>query len=265
MFSLNLLTSKPDFIIIGAQRGGTSSLFKMLSKQSGFIMPKQKELHYFDLHYEKKISWYLKNFPSLPRKILSQVSTGNKIFTGEASPYYLFHPLVPGRIKNKYPGIKLIVLLRNPVYRAYSQFWKNKQNGLEVKSFSDALEAEENRIHGEEEKMINDPNYHSQDHRLFSYKARGLYAKQIKHWFSFFPKENFLFLESEYYFQHPSDSIESIFEFLQVNRKPTVIDHGRVSNAYDPMPENIRVRLTKYFEPYNEELFQAIDQRFEWD
>src|SRR5262245_18320944 len=102
----------PHFIIIGAQRCGTTSLYNYLIRQLGVIPAAMKEVHFFDLNYQKGNEWYFSQFPEL----------GRDQITGEASPYYIFHPRVPQRIKNLLPSIKLIVLLRNPTNRAFSHY-----------------------------------------------------------------------------------------------------------------------------------------------
>src|SRR5438552_2173012 len=98
---------KPQFIIIGAQRCGTTSLYNYLIKHADVMPAATKEIHFFDLNYRKGIDWYYSQFPDHYHGRI----------TGEASPYYLFHPHVAGRIKAALPGVKLIVLLRNPTDR----------------------------------------------------------------------------------------------------------------------------------------------------
>ena len=265
MIITKILYTKPDFIIIGAQRCGTSSLFGLINQQPGFIMAKGKELHYFDLNYDKPFSWYLKHFPSNPVRLFAKLRDYNNILSGEASPYYLYHPLVPGRLSNCCPQMKFIVLLRNPVDRAYSQYQKNIQNGLETLSFEEAIGLEDERLEGEEEKIINDPGYKSQNHRIFSYLSRGLYIVQVKRWFAFFPKENFHFIESENYFAQPLQSVKAIFEFLNVPGVPDIKDNRIVKGNYHPMSPNTRARLLKFYKSFNEELSDTISMSFNWD
>jgi hypothetical protein len=131
--------NKPAFLIIGAQKAGTSSLFRYLSQHPDIRLPKRKELHFFDLQYSNGIDWYERLFPR--KKIIKRQ------ITGEASPFYLFHPLVPERVFNHYPNIRLIVLLRNPVDRAYSHFHMERNRNAEPEdSFMRAVELEFDRI-----------------------------------------------------------------------------------------------------------------------
>ena len=183
-----IIGNKPDFIIIGAQKGGTSSLFNYLSQHSQIQLPSVKEIHFFDYNYGKGIEWYRKQFPGKFIRL--------KI-TGEASPYYLFHPLVPQRVFSCCPNAKFIVLLRNPVDRAYSHFMMEKKRGDEPLTFEEAINIEPQIINNEENKIINNPEYRSISHQRSSYLARGMYYSQIKRWLNYFPKKQFLFIKSE--------------------------------------------------------------------
>src|SRR5579863_6754349 len=112
----------PDFMIIGTQKGGTTSLYNYLIDHPNISSIFKKEPHFFDFNFYKGVSWYRAHFPSLLEKYYSERVHGQKFITGEASPYYLYHPLVPQRIKETMPTAytKFIVLLRNPIDRAYS-------------------------------------------------------------------------------------------------------------------------------------------------
>ena len=101
----------PDFLIIGAQKCGTSSMFAYLNQHPQMKLPDVKEIHFFDLNYSNGLDWYTSHFPP--------ASLSHRMVTGEASPYYLFHPHVPERVRLHCPDVKLVVMLRNPVDRAY--------------------------------------------------------------------------------------------------------------------------------------------------
>ena len=118
----------PTFIIIGAQRAGTTTLFFYLRSHPDIEGPKPadssvswpKELHFFDEHFAKGVDWYRAFFP-LERSRARARAEGHDLITGEATPYYLFHPLVPERVATTVPDVRLIVLLRDPIERAYSR------------------------------------------------------------------------------------------------------------------------------------------------
>ncbi|MEJ2557594.1 MAG: sulfotransferase domain-containing protein, partial [Anaerolineae bacterium] len=112
----------PDFLIIGAQKCGTDSLFRYLGGHPCIKLASSKEAHYFDLKFDKGINWYRSHFPLIPYKYSVKRLRKQDLITGEATPYYLFHPHAPGRAAAIVPHVKLIVLLRNPADRAYSHY-----------------------------------------------------------------------------------------------------------------------------------------------
>ena len=121
----------PDFLVIGAQRAGSTSLFAQLCEHPGVAAPSHKEIHYFDLQSFRGLRWYRSHFPPAGR------SRGR--ITGEASPYYLFHPAVPARVAEALPDVRLVALLRDPVARAYSQYQLSVRDGHETLGFEEAL------------------------------------------------------------------------------------------------------------------------------
>jgi len=165
----------PDFIIIGTQKGGTSSLFSYLRQHSQLKLSGVKEIHFFDSNYLKGTNWYKSHFP------LKWVNFNKK--TGEASPYYLFHPHVAKRVYDQCPKAKLIVMLRNPADRAYSHYMMQNKRKLDpLPTFEESIKAEDVRLIEETQKLLNNPGYKSFNHQKFSYLARGKYYSQIKKW-----------------------------------------------------------------------------------
>ena len=162
----------PDFLIIGAQKCGTSFLYRFLVEHPHVKSAFVKEVHYFDLNFAKGNHWYRSNFPL-------QVRNTRTYITGEASPYYLFHPHAAKRASMVVPGAKLIILLRNPVDRAYSHCQHQvKRVGGETREtlmLEAAREAEERPLPGELSKIIEDEYYESLSHRIRSYLKRGIY------------------------------------------------------------------------------------------
>src|SRR5579859_2819290 len=165
----NRLRLLPDFLIIGGQRCGTSSLYYYLTEQPGVVAASTKEIHFFDDYYTKGLGWYKAQFPTASYKKYIENVRKLHFLTGEASPYYLFHPHAPRRIKAALPNAKLIVLLRNPIDRAYSQHWLEVMGKYESLSFEEAIQSEPERTAGELDKMLTDENFHSYSHRRFTY------------------------------------------------------------------------------------------------
>lgn len=253
--------SKPfvDFLIIGAQRCGTTSLYNYMSYHPKIQFTTIKELHFFDIGFNKGIKWYRSNFPD------EVVKQDKGLITGEATPYYIFHPLVPQRIFEFAPKIKLIVLLRNPVDRAYSHYQHEVNMGAEKLSFEDALKAESGRLEGELDKIKSDETYYSFNHQNFSYLSRGIYHEQLLRWFNFFCKENILILQSENFYSNTSNVVNKVFEFLSLPSVNLKLDKVYNNLRYKSMKPTTREYLIDYFKPYNEKLYKLLDVDFKWD
>ena len=246
----------PDFLVIGVQKGGTSTLFSYLKGHPELVLP-QKEIHFFDLYYDRGLDWYRSHFP--------MKAGGGATITGEGTPYYCFHPLVPERIKADLPAAKLILLLRNPVDRAHSHYQMiRKQGRIGDQSFEEVLDIEEQTLDRETERILKDPNHSSEHHRIYSLLRRGRYYEQIAHWFSLFPREQFLILRSEDFFQNPKDALGRVFEFLAI--EPVYPNRNLVVNAgtYQPLDETTRTRLSRYFEEDQRKLEQLLGPSFTW-
>ena len=245
----------PHFVIIGSQRCGTSSLYSYLIQHPNISPARRKEVHYFDLHYDKGLEWYCQHFPT---------SAGGSL-TGEASPYYLFHPLAAERCARDMPNARLIVMLRNPVDRAYSHYHHEQRKQRERLSFEEAIGSEEARLEGEREKLVREPNYRSQAYASYSYQARGIYVNQLESWMARFPAERILVLESERFFEQTAIEYRGVLKFLRL--PPLDLGHYRVRNAgsYSPMARETRRRLVERFEPHNQSLCDLLGQRFDWD
>src|ERR1035438_7721757 len=131
------------------------------------------------MNYGRSLGWYQAHFPLAARARRLQGSTAITPLTFESSPYYMFHPLAPARIARDLPGVKLLVLVRDPVERAYSAHAHELARGYETEPFEQALELEDQRLAGEAERIVSQPGYHSHSHQHHAYLTRGLYADQI--------------------------------------------------------------------------------------
>lgn len=261
----------PDFVIIGTQRGGTTSLYNYLAEHPCIGAASIKEVHFFDTpHYKQGLAWYRAHFPSLVQKYHMQQWQKQAFITGEASPYYLFHPYAARRMAQVLPQVKLIVMLRNPVDRAYSHFYHEVAGGHEkLSSFEEAIEREEERLAGEPEKLRDDEYYASFTHRHYSYLARGKYAEQLETWMSLYPKEQLLILKSEDFYTHTASIYRQTLAFLNLAdvRSWRQMKEFQHYNTTTPPKMNTatRKRLIAYFEPYNAHLYKFLGRDFEWD
>jgi sulfotransferase family protein len=273
----NRIRLLPDFIIIGAQRGGTTSLYFYLTKYAGITPALHKEVHFFDDHYTHGPGWYRAQFPTSIQKYIHTRICKQPFVTGESSPYYLFHPHIPKRTFEALPQVKLIVLLRNPIDRAYSHHWLATSEGHETLSFEKAIKCEAGRLIGEQEKMLADEHYESFNHRHYAYLSRGIYVDQLQQWMSFFPKEQFLILKSEDLYSDPVSTVKQTLEFLGVPgsmlnekkefkqyREPT--PRGYKNKEKPPkMDPEVRKDLIEYFKPHNVRLYEFLGRNFGWD
>jgi len=249
---------KIDFIIIGAQRCGTTSLFKNLISHYLITGPTHKEIHYFDINFSKGIDWYFKQFPSISKNFDEK----QKPIIGESSPYYIFHPLAAKRTSEVFPDVKLIVLLRNPVDRAYSHYNHAIRQGNETLSFEEAIKAEPQRLMGQE-KIIIDGGY-SPIHRRLSYLSRGIYVDQLKVWRRFFTKDQFLILKSEDFYENHKSTLNQVFQFLNLPAFEIKDFKKYQSFNYPDMKEETRKFLIDFFKPHNERLYEYLGRDFQW-
>lgn len=261
-FTYRIVTSPwrrfPDFIILGVQKGGTSSLFSYLSQHPDIVPSKTKEVHFFDKNYYKGLYWYRSFFP------LSFLN--RKKITGEATPYYIFHPRVPERVQKDLFKAKLIILLRDPVYRAYSHYQMTREEGLEpLESFEEAIKEEENRLAGENRKIMSFSSYNSYNHLNFSYLSRGNYFDQIQNWLEYFPKEQLLFIKSECFYSNPKEELLKIYRFLGVKDIFPADFSQKNAGSYTPLKEETLKLLKTYYSAKNKKLIKLLGKEFTWD
>jgi len=256
----------PDFIIIGAQRCGTTSLYNYLMEHPNVVPAFRKEVHFFDNHFSKGITWYRSHFPFAIHKHYAKRIRHQDFITGEATPYYIFHPHAPQRVLETVPRVKLIVLLRNPVDRAYSHYHHEVKMGGETLSFEDAIEREQEKLPVEMAKMLEDKNYNSFDHQKYSYLSRGIYVDQLENWTSFFHREQILVLKSEDFFNDPATTLEQVIEFLSLPNWKLSNEYKEYNRAHYPeMDAATRERLSDYFEPHNQRLYEYLGVNLGWN
>ena len=246
----------PDFLILGAQKGGTTALYSYLRRHPSITGPSWKEVSYFDRHYVRGEAWYRGNFPNKAR-------TRGKL-VGEASPSYLFHPLAPERVRADIPNAKLVALLRNPVDRALSHYNHEVALGREPLSFEAALAAEEARLAGEVERLVAEPRYFSREWWSHTYQARGRYAEQLERWLAVFPREQLLIVPSDDLAAEPAETHARVLDFL--GAAPQRLDqYPRVyEREYEPMNPETREQLAAEFEEPNQRLYELLGRELGW-
>jgi len=255
----------PDFLIIGAAKCGTSSLYDYLIQHPDVGNSLTKQIHFFDRYYDRKISWYKVCFPFKWKKFYIEKIKNKKFVTGEATPHYMTHPLAAKRAFDIVPSAKIIVMLRNPVSRAYSHYQMEKANKKEELSFEEAIEKEPERIKGEFEEMLKNKNNSGRNYPHRAYLKSGEYLEQIKRWRKFYPKENFMFIKSEEFNKNPSLIYKQVLEFLNLSDFNLKNYEKIRKRKYSPMNPNIRKKLVDYFEPFNKNLYLYLERDFDWN
>ena len=255
------IRSLPDFMIIGTARSGTTSLYYDICQHPCVLPAAYDELGYFDSNFHLGLNWYRSLFPTLFSKWLVKQKKQFAI-TGEDTPFYIWDPIVAKRILKNLPKIKLIVLLRNPVDRAYSNYHLGVRSGTENLSFEDAIKLEIKRL-----EEINEESKSSIEKYAIrrSYLAKGFYADQLKIWFEIFNSNQLLIISTEDLKSNPQKVINKIYNFLEIPDNHKLIPEKQKKAVYPEMKKETREFLIDFYKKNNTELFSLIGQKFDWD
>jgi hypothetical protein len=257
---------KPDFLIIGAARSGTTSLFKYLNEHPQTLLAQKKEPNYFSFNYGFFNTIIYKSiFPTLFEKIFYRLKNSAKVISGEASTYYLFYPHTPERVFKKYPLIKVIILIRNPVDRAFSHYKLNVKLKRENNSFEDAINDENLRIGTEIEKLKKNKRYDSQNLHFYSYLERGKYYKQIVNWLKYFPEDQVKIVSSEDFFSNPQVIYSEILRFLEIADHKLKANEIYSKGTEEFIKKETRRTLNNYFKESNQKVFDLLKKDNIWN
>ncbi|MCG2634851.1 MAG: sulfotransferase domain-containing protein [Gammaproteobacteria bacterium] len=254
--------ARPDFIIIGAQKSGTTSLYSWLARHPQIRPSFVKEVHFFDGgldpavdSYQKGEPWYRAQFP------LRRSLQPDKL-TFEASPLYLFNPLTARRIYDWLPEIKLIAVLRNPTERAISHYFHMKRRDREPLAIADALRAEQGRL----AQVIAAKDFKNERFIHNSYKSRGLYRVQLERYFELFQRQQILVLESETLFAEPTAVLRTVFEFLEVDSGCQIghVKPHNVGSNRSQVDGAVYDYLDQYYCTHNQALYQLVGTDYGW-
>lgn len=247
----------PAFLIAGAQKGGTTSLYSYLIEHPN-ILPayRRKEIHYWDnpRHYRLGMRWYRAHFP------LIQTLQAASAISGEKTPNYLERPEFIQRIRQDLPEVKLILLLRNPVERTISNYYMLYKRGWETLPLMDALLDEPRRLASPEERK----KYGTER----AYTVRSIYAPSIKACLEHFPPDQRLILDSQVFFEDPARVLRQVYAFLGVSPDylPALPLHKNVGEyKKETVPAEVIETLRETFRPHNAELYQLLGMDFGWD
>lgn len=229
---------KPNFLIGGAARSGSTSLYSFLKEHPEVCMSKIKEPQFFAENYERGVEWYLNLFNQTGKNSstffnfiskLYNVCEGNEKAIGEASTRYLHHKKAPKRIKSFNPNMKLIFILRNPIYRAFS----NYKREIETRGINDDFE---------------DIIKNKEHPRWDEYIARGNYYTHIKRYLKYFNKEQIHIIIFEHYITNFKEENRKILNFLGLDKKYS-FDYEKIkkNKSIPPISTKVQRLIHKYF------------------
>lgn len=259
----------PTFLIIGVSKGGTTSLFRYMTQHPDIDPPLRKEINYFNQlnrHFGEYLGLYRYKsfFPTVFERSRHRRKYKRKLITGEASTHYIFNRnrRIPAMVRRLMPSVKLIVLLRNPIDRAYSHYHMLVRVGEEPLVFEDAIKCELTPKDRRKELFFSQglrPRHH------YSYLARGLYVDQLMQWEKSFSKKQFLILETDELYLNPQKIVNRVFRFLGIPEYDLTDIAKHNVGSYPEMSPDTRKMLIEYFRPYNERLGQHLNTKFDWD
>ena len=253
----------PNFIIIGAGRAGTTALYSYLIQHPSIIPASTEndepvaDLHFFEYMISDKISWYKSHFPRKSK---------NSFITGEFTSTYMYHKNVPERIFNLIPKIKLIVILRNPIDKAYSTYNQQSHFNEFVSSFEETIKAEFTRIDlikDHIEYTNNNPDF--DNYVAYNIIRHGIYFNYLEKWFKIFSKEQILVVDSNELENFPQQTLNKVFEFLSLPSHE-IPNLAKVNvGKYAPMAESTRKSLIEFYKPHNAKLNNLLGTNFDWN
>jgi len=235
------LRQEPGIVVVGAQRAGTTTLFRLLSEHPALCRPTvDKGTGYFDDGYRHGRRWYRAHFP------LRWTARGRVSF--ECSGYYLFHPLAADRIARDLPGCQVVVMVRDPVLRAYSAHRHESARGFDALPFEEAVDREAERTRGLTELLAADPRAVSFAHRHHAYLQRGEYAAQIRRYVEALGPERVHVVDADALFADP------VAVYLDLQRRLGLPRHrpaevGRWNERPGtPLRPDLAARLRRHFD-----------------
>jgi hypothetical protein len=222
---------QPTFLIMGAQKAGTTSLYDAITRHPMVGRASKKEVHFFDRYYDRGMAWYYDQFP-----IASHQS-----HVGEATPVYMYDAEVRDLIASHLPYVKIIITLRDPVSRAYSHFWHSHRYGREeLASFEEAVEAEPERL------AVSGPRQRS----FWSYVDRGRYIDQLEALEKLFGRDSICVVTLEETKKDPEAEISKALRHLRLDPDLVTAFELPQANSYSPLrPKELRALKQRGVEP----------------
>jgi hypothetical protein len=253
----------PEVLVIGAQRSGTTTLYRVMSDHPDLVRPTfSKGIGYFDVNYDRGERWYRGHFPLRP--VARTRHGGSLPVAFESSGYYSFHPLAAGRIARDLPGVKVVMMVRDPVERAHSAYKHEFARGFETESFADAVALESQRLAGEVERMLEDPTYTSFEHRHHAYVGRGEYSTQVERFHRELGADRVHVVDADDFFADPVTQLEELTSWLGLSPwTPSTVEQWNARPG-DAMTDQLRAELRQHFEPFDRRLEELTGRVPSW-
>lgn len=252
----------PDVFIVGAQKAGTTSLYAYLMKHPQIIPSKFKEHYFFhnSHHFEKGLNFYKSGFASRLYAKWREIKTGSAVHCMDATANYFEFPESAKRIAGRIPNAKVIVLLRNPVDRAWSHYKMARRLGFEKADFATALDQEDERISWGAER-----GKHNYVFQRLAYRNKGVYIDFLPEWKDVFGNERLLVLQSEKLFENPDQKMKEVFAFLGLSELSGVsFPHINPDPDGLKMTDDVWSSLNEFYKPLNKNLFDYVKEKYDW-
>jgi Sulfotransferase domain len=247
----------PDFLIVGAQKAGTTTLQAMLMAHPQVLMLRgQSEVHYFDHEHARGAGWYRSHFPLELTRSIQAARRRRPVITGEKTPAYLFHPHAAAWARDLVPEARIIAILRDPVERARSHYDMTLHRGREPLSFSDAIAAEPERTDALYERVLADPTAPFRGPLTdYSYVRRGLYDTQLARWQHAYTPGRLLILNHADLHENPDKVFGSVCEFLGIEAQALPhLERKRVTSQRTDIADDLRNHLDLLFSESNKQI-----------
>lgn len=257
------LRMRPTIVVVGAQRCGTTTLFRMLEAHPALVRPTQnKGTGYFDDSHHLGPRWYRAHFPL---RLTGRLVAGGQARTFECSGYYSFHPLAAERLARELPQAQVVIMVRDPIERALSAYRHEFARGFEDLELEQALDAEPERLAGEEERMVAEPGYCSFDHRHHGYVARGEYARHIARFVDAVGADRVHVVDADAFFADPVEE----FERLQVGLglptyRPEKVERWNARPGGSPLSPERYAALRAHYEESDARLADYLGRPAWW-
>jgi hypothetical protein len=251
----------PDFLIIGVQKGGTTSLFRYLSAHEQVMPSLLKGTFFFYEHFDKGEPFYRANFPL--KRNMYHGDKKNKL-TGESTADYIYHYAVPARVASMLPEGKFIAVFRDPVERAISEYFFLERHRKYPKTFHENIREELARLQADIDRQATYEEMYAK-RNAYPHLLRSLYAPQVAHWLDYFPRDQFLFLQSEKLYREPATTMREVYTFLGINDE--LLDSypaHNVTKKKNKVAEDTKAELRAFFSPYNARLEKLTGLSLTW-